>query len=72
MNIQGYNATTNCSCQQFSDMIKRSDQKEEIGDDATWILTSAFIIFTMQSGFGLLEAGNIFIHFTLYISVFST
>ena len=26
--------------------------------DATWILTSAFIIFTMQSGFGLLEAGN--------------
>ncbi|XP_028403420.1 putative ammonium transporter 3 [Dendronephthya gigantea] len=26
-------------------------------DDATWILTSAFIIFTMQSGFGLLEAG---------------
>ena len=27
--------------------------------DATWILTSAFIIFTMQSGFGLLEAGNI-------------
>lgn len=26
--------------------------------DATWILTSAFIIFTMQSGFGLLEAGK--------------
>lgn len=26
-------------------------------DDATWILTSSFIIFTMQSGFGLLEAG---------------
>ncbi len=26
--------------------------------DATWILTSAFIIFTMQSGFGLLEAGE--------------
>ena len=26
-------------------------------DDATWILTSAFIIFTMQSGFGLLESG---------------
>lgn len=25
--------------------------------DATWILTSAFIIFTMQSGFGLLESG---------------
>ena len=26
-------------------------------DDATWILTSAFTIFTMQSGFGLLESG---------------
>ena len=26
--------------------------------DAIWILTSAFIIFTMQSGFGLLEAGR--------------
>ena len=33
----------------------RSD--EILPDDATWILTSAFIIFTMQSGFGLLEAG---------------
>lgn len=26
-------------------------------DDATWILPSAFIIFTMQSGFGLVESG---------------
>ena len=26
--------------------------------DATWILTSAFIIFTMQSGFGLIESGT--------------
>lgn len=26
-------------------------------DDATWILTSAFIIFTMQSGFGPVESG---------------
>ena len=30
----------------------------EAAGDATWILTSAFIIFTMQSGFGLLEAGE--------------
>ena len=30
-----------------------------LSDDATWILTSAFIIFTMQSGFGLLEAGMV-------------
>lgn len=28
-------------------------------DDATWILTSAFLIFTMQSGFGLLESGSV-------------
>mmetsp|Transcript_18184 Transcript_18184/g.41786 ORF Transcript_18184/g.41786 Transcript_18184/m.41786 type:complete len:639 (+) Transcript_18184:179-2095(+) len=27
-------------------------------DDATWILTSSFVIFTMQSGFGMLEAGS--------------
>ena len=27
--------------------------------DATWILTSAFIILTMQSGFGLLETGMV-------------
>lgn len=26
--------------------------------DAVWILTSAFIIFSMQSGFGLLETGK--------------
>ena len=25
--------------------------------DAVWILTSAFLIFAMQSGFGLLESG---------------
>ena len=27
--------------------------------DAVWILTSAFIIFTMISGFGLVESGQI-------------
>ena len=27
--------------------------------DAVWVLTSAFIIFTMQSGFGLLESGMV-------------
>ncbi|XP_077867205.1 putative ammonium transporter 2 [Saccoglossus kowalevskii] len=34
-------------------------QDERGWDDATWILTSAFIIFTMQSGFGLLESGSV-------------
>ncbi|XP_014664081.1 PREDICTED: putative ammonium transporter 3 [Priapulus caudatus] len=28
-------------------------------DDATWVLASTFIIFTMQSGFGLLESGSV-------------
>ena len=37
--------------------IPRSDDENIDLDDATWILTSAFIIFTMQSGFGLLESG---------------
>lgn len=27
-------------------------------DDATWIMTSAFIILTMQTGFGLVEMGS--------------
>jgi len=35
-----------------------SSRNNDAAGDATWILTSAFIIFTMQSGFGLLEAGK--------------
>ncbi|XP_068244065.1 putative ammonium transporter 3 isoform X2 [Palaemon carinicauda] len=31
----------------------------DFGNDAAWILTSTFIIFTMQSGFGLLESGAV-------------
>lgn len=31
-------------------------------EDATWILTSAFIVFTMQSGFGLIESGKLCIY----------
>ena len=30
----------------------------EYADDATWVLTSSFVILTMQSGFGLLEMGT--------------
>ncbi|XP_050725760.1 putative ammonium transporter 3 [Eriocheir sinensis] len=30
---------------------------DAFGNDAAWILTATFIIFTMQSGFGLLESG---------------
>lgn len=35
-----------------------SNKENQISwDDATWILTSSFIIFTMQTGFSLLESG---------------
>jgi len=39
------------------ELYKNNVNSDQAGD-ATWILTSAFIIFTMQSGFGLLEAGK--------------
>ena len=38
--------------------ILHDNELNNAGDDAAWVLTSAFIIFTMQSGFGLLEAGS--------------
>lgn len=34
------------------------DNDSDYADDATWILTSSFVILTMQSGFGLLEMGS--------------
>jgi len=34
------------------------DDNGDYADDATWVLTSSFVILTMQSGFGLLEMGN--------------
>ena len=33
-------------------------QDGQDGVDAMWVIISAFIIFTMQSGFGLLESGK--------------
>ena len=47
------NALNNCVIKQES-----NHDDQYASGDATWILTSAFIIFTMQSGFGLLEAGK--------------
>ena len=35
-----------------------SDANDDHADDATWVLTSSFVILTMQSGFGLLEMGS--------------
>lgn len=52
---------TNATAESLANLVKflleENQQKTEAGD-AIWILTSAFIIFTMQSGFGLLEAGT--------------
>lgn len=28
-------------------------------EDSNWVLTSSFIIFTMQTGFGMLESGYV-------------
>ena len=49
--------------QQYQRLLPLSFHKEEgesrgYADDATWILTASFVILTMQSGFGLLEAGS--------------
>lgn len=34
------------------------DANGDHADDATWVLTSSFVILTMQSGFGMLEMGS--------------
>ena len=41
----------------ISDAGARQDWQDH-ADDATWVLTSSFVILTMQSGFGLLEMGS--------------
>lgn len=35
-----------------------AEHDSDFADDATWILTSSFVILTMQSGFALLEMGS--------------
>ena len=39
--------------------IANDDTNQDDWDNATWVLTSSFIIITMQSGFGLLESGMV-------------
>ena len=52
-------------------ILQDENHQNNEAEDGIWILTSAFIIFTMQSGFGLLEAGTLnclshfFIQYTL-------
>ncbi|CAE7226504.1 amt-3 [Symbiodinium natans] len=35
-----------------------TDRNDDLADDATWVLTSSFVILTMQSGFAMLEMGS--------------
>ena len=65
--------TTELFCQYWDECASQSQQERDLyvirefgpegesrgyADDATWILTASFVILTMQSGFGLLEAGS--------------
>jgi ammonia channel protein AmtB len=45
------------SCADIDEIISVNRYNEQWKDDATWSLTSSFVILTMQSGFGLLEIG---------------
>lgn len=51
------NFTQNSSTDTLNNTLPEETPALLNSDDATWILTSAFIIFTMQSGFGLVESG---------------
>ena len=50
---------TNASLAEEVEELVAVSLDEYDSGDATWILTSAFIILTMQSGFGLLETGMV-------------
>nr|XP_045581663.1 putative ammonium transporter 3 isoform X1 [Procambarus clarkii] len=55
--IFGLNGTYNATRNVTSRGGGVFEDTEDFGNDASWILTATFIIFTMQSGFGLLESG---------------
>lgn len=56
--MEKFNSTTASELlKQVTELVTKNSEQDEIverglisWDDATWILTSAFIIFTMQSG----------------------
>lgn len=50
--------TTFTNCKVVQDILNDlNDTNGDHADDATWVLTSSFVILTMQSGFGMLEMG---------------
>ena len=46
------------TCAAVQACVSVNDANDDHADDATWVLTSSFVILTMQSGFGLLEMGS--------------
>jgi len=54
--FQELRAEINDNFQAFQ--AQQEDDTGDFADDATWVLTSSFVILTMQSGFGLLEMGS--------------
>ncbi|XP_071488692.1 putative ammonium transporter 2 [Diadema antillarum] len=60
ISCHGYENETDCYWNTTLNSTAEPDRTPGTSwDDATWILTSAFVIFTMQSGFGLLESGMV-------------
>lgn len=59
----GFNASTQSQVAKTSQIYRGFRENNVSEDDATWILTSAFIIFTMQSGrFSLITCNCFFFH----------
>ena len=46
--------------------LQKQNKKNNETEDGIWILTSAFIIFTMQNGFGLLEASKYYLIYDVF------
>nr|KAG5695302.1 hypothetical protein BaRGS_028237 [Batillaria attramentaria] len=46
-------------CSSNATNLRNGCGSDDPASDAVWILTSTFIIFTMQAGFGLLESGSV-------------
>ncbi|CAI2340706.1 unnamed protein product [Caenorhabditis sp. 36 PRJEB53466] len=43
----------------YAENVRSQEVDKLYQDDAVWIISSSFIIFTMHSGFGLLESGSV-------------
>ncbi|CAP21946.2 Protein CBR-AMT-3 [Caenorhabditis briggsae] len=63
--MEGMGSIFNASAMQivqihhYAENLHSSEVDKLYQDDAVWIISSSFIIFTMHSGFGLLESGSV-------------